>query len=330
LGLDVVDGAAETVEMACQATSRCVAALQTVGFLGEGKVVWFRDVAFLADTVVGRSETVKTCVENLAELITRGLPKGTVLVISSPKVDKRFAFYKACKTAGTIYEFVTAEKPWQAGNQLRERVCEMLSESGLKMEEDALETFLGRVGGDGRQVANELEKLALSVGKGATVGSLDVKELTSSSRSALAWDLADAFGRKNLDSALDVLRRLLFQKESPIGLVILLHNRIRELMVYREALDRGWLQERKGYRGINFEWAKLSPELETRFAQDFSKDPRATHPYRIGILAGQAKLFSQKDLRKCQQSVIDAHRKLISSRVPQPVILDLLLIRMLA
>ena len=329
LGLEVVDGAVETVETACQALSKCMEALQTVGFLGEGKAVWFRDVSFLSDTVVGKSDAVKPKVEMLAKIIEQGLPKGTVLVVSSPKVDKRYAFYKACKAAGKIHEFAMSEKPWQAAEQSRGRVCEMLRQTGLRMDEDALDVFLSRVGMDGRVVASELEKLAVFAGKAGVVKRRDVADLTSASRASLAWDIADAFGKKELGTALEVLRRLVFQKESPIGLIILLHGRIRDLLVFREALDRGWLRERKGYKGASFEWTTLPQEDEVRFSQQFNKDPRSTHPFRVGILAAQAKHFSQKDLRRCQEAVVAAHQKLVSSRVPQAIILELLLIRML-
>jgi len=329
LRLAVIDGAAETADAACQAVSRCLEALLTVGFLGGTKAVWFRDVSFLADTVVGRSETVKAAVERLAALVENGLPPGTILVVSSPKADKRFVFYKVCKAKGQIHEFALAEKPWQVENQTRERVLELLGEAGLGMEEDALDAFLARVGTDGRQIASELEKLAVFSGPGKPITVRDVIEVTSSSKSALAWDLADAFGNKKLGSALEVVRRLMFQRESPIGLVILLHSRIRELMLYREALDRGWLRERNGYRGSTFEWADLPPEAEAKFAGELSKDPRSTHPFRVGLLAGQAKLFSPRELRMCQKAVVDAHRKLVSSRVPPSVVLELLLIRIL-
>jgi hypothetical protein len=54
------------------------------------------------------------------------------------------------------------------------------------------------------------------------------------------------------------------------------------------------------------------------------------HPFRVGVLAGQAKFFSLRDLRRCQRVGVEAHRQMVSSRVPPPMVLELLLIRMLA
>ena len=329
LGLEVIDGAAETVEAAGQVMATCMEALETVGFMGGKKVVWLRDVSFLADNVVGRSETVKEGVARLEELVNRGLPRGTVFLVTAPKVDKRFAFFKVCKARAEIHEFAISEKAWQSEAQTKERVREILRETGLQMDEDALNVFLSRSGTDGRQMANEIEKLSLLVGKGKCVSVDDVRSLTSTSRSALAWDLADAFGKRELGGSLDVLRRLIFQKEQPIGLIILLQSRIRELMLYREALDKGWVWERQGSKGSGFGWSELPAEVDARFTQELNKDPRATHPFRVGVLAGQAKRFSQRELRRCQKAVVDAHREMVSSRVPPPIILELLLIRML-
>ncbi|MDD4872764.1 MAG: DNA polymerase III subunit delta [Kiritimatiellae bacterium] len=329
-GLEIIDGNADSVDAAVNAVDKCREALQTVGFMGGNKVVWFRDVNFLYDSVTGRSQFVKERVEGLAAFIKDGLPDGQKLVVTSPKVDKRYAFYKACKEAGDVHEFAVPDKAYMAEKQAMQTVFDCFKKAGLRIDEDVAHVFLVKVGTDTRQIVNEIEKLAVYLGNRKEVSANDIQAVVSSSREALAWDLADAFGKRDLKLAISVLRQLLFQKESAIGLIIALENRVRDLMIYREAIDNGWLVVRSGSRGSTAEWGDVPPDIEENFSQDFKTDPRSIHPFRVGIIADQARRFSQRELQKCRKAVLDAHEKLVSRNIPELTILEPLLVRMLS
>lgn len=329
--LEIIDGRADTVDGAVCAMAKCVEALQTVGLFGAEKAVWFRDVNFLSDTVVGKSESVKSRVGCLAEMIKKGLHRETAFVVTSPKVDKRGVFYKACKSAGEVHEYDVPDNSSQAQKQARQTLQGILARAGLRMSQDVAAEFIEKVGADTRRIVSEIEKLSSFIGERRNVRSDDVKAVTSSSREAMAWDLADAVGRRDLETALKVLRKLMFQKESAIFLITSLGGRIRDLMVYREALDKGWLSEREGYReSISLGWGKVPDKVDTVFSVEFEKDPRATHPYRVGILAEQARRFSLRELAGCQEAIVEAHERLVSSSLPDGMILELLLFKMLA
>jgi len=222
LGLEIVGGQAESVDAALQAMRRCEEALQTPGFLGGRKVVWFQDVSFLYDNVVGKAEDVKGRASQVAALLKAGLLPGVSFVVTAPKVDKRYAFFKAFKEAGEIHEFAIPEKSHAAEQQAADMLATLLADSGLKMPGAVRVAFLDRSGTDTRQLAGEVEKLAVYLGNRKEVALADVDAVTCPSRNALAWDLADAIGKRELGGALATLDRLLYQKESPIGLVMAL------------------------------------------------------------------------------------------------------------
>ena len=330
LGLEVIDGMADTVDGAVRALSECIEALQTVGLCGNRKAVWLRDVNFFTDNAIGVSEAVKSRVGDLTSALKAGLLPQHVLIVTSSRIDKRSAFYKTCKERGEVDEFSIPDKGYLAERQAAKRVGETLSRSGLRMKEGAFDAFLEKVGTDTRQIVNEIEKLDVFTGERKVIQLSDVETVTSSSRNALTWDLADAVGRRDLGRALEVLRQLMFQKESSIGLIIGLENRIRDLTVYREALDKGWLSMAERSRGSILKWEAVPAEVDCRFSEEFNRDPRTIHPYRAARLAEQANLFSMRQLSECRQLVMDAHVKLVSSSVPQLLTLELLLIRMLA
>lgn len=331
LGLEVVEGRSDSVSDAVAAVGRCREAVMTMGFFGGRKVTWFRDVNFLSDNVVGRSESVKESVGDLAALIKEGLPEGQILIVSAVKADKRYAFYKACKSAGEVHEFAIPDKAYLAERQAMEVLGGVLEQAGVQMSRDVKAAFLEKVGVDTRRIVSEIEKLAVYLGDRKRAEATDLEAVTSASRESLAWDLADAFGKRQLSRCLRILRQLLFQKESPIGLIIGLEGRIRDLIVYREALDKGWLREKKGYGGRpTLGWGDVPPEIDEMLSECFSKDPRGAHPFRIGLLAQQAANFSVPELEECRQAATAAHVELVSSAVPKSMVLELLLIRMLS
>ncbi|MDP6849139.1 MAG: DNA polymerase III subunit delta [Kiritimatiellia bacterium] len=331
LGLEIVDAKADTVDGASGKLDQAFESLQTPGFMGSDKVVWLRDAGFLADTVVGRSETVKTKVNELAALIKQGLLPGQHLVVTAPKVDKRYSFYKTCKQYGSIQEFSIPDRSYQADQQAAAFLRTVIPEKGLKMPRDVLLAFVERVGTDSRQLLGELDKLDLFLGDRREVKPEDIRAITCSSREAIVWDLTDAVGNRHLARSLEMIRQLSFQKQSPIGLVMMMGSRIRELMIYREAINRRWLVRRKNQSGKSaVAWGDVPPEAETMFKEWLTRDPRSTHPFRVGLLAKQANLFSAKELEHCHREIVAAHESLVSTAVPGPLVLELLIVRMLA
>lgn len=330
LNLETIDGAVDTVDAALEALGQCMQAIMTLGFLGSSKVVWFKNVAFLTDNRTGRSETVKTALGKLSAAIKAGLPDGTTLVVTAPAADKRYGFYRACKSAGEISEFAVSDKAYLNEREAGQRLRELAAKAGLRMDEDVRTAFMARVGTETRAIVSELEKLALYLGDGTEVTPDDIAAVTSSAREAIHWDLADAVGHRDLKRALTLLRQLLFQRQNPIALIGGLESRIRDLIVYREGLDKGWLRAGPDHRGgTKAAWGGVPPEVEVAFSEHFGRDPRSAHPFRIGILAGQAGHFSMRELRICLRAVTRAHEKLVSSSVPPAVLLELLLVAML-
>lgn len=325
LGLEIIDGRAETGEAAVSAINACVEALHTMGFLGQPKVVWLRDASFLSEAGVGRTQLVKESVEGLARELGAGLVPSQVLLVSAPKVDKRYALYKTCKKAGEIHEFAIPDRPHVAARQAAETARAAFAKAGLEITDDALQLFVERVGADTRLIVNEVGKLSVYLGEEKTAACEDVKTMVSIAREVPAWDLADAFGDKDLPRALSILRQLLFQREVPVRLIATIEGRIRDLMIYREALDRRWLVRQGGRTA----WADVPAEVADVFGNSLRNDPRKTHPYRAGILAGQAAGFSRRELARCQRAAAEAHEKLVSGSTPAEMVLEHLLIRCL-
>ena len=61
-----------------------------------------------------------------------------------------------------------------------------------------------------------------------------------------------------------------------------------------------------------------------------ARDPRKTHPYRVGILARQAQRFSALRLKQSYRAAAEAHRQLVTSSRDPGMVLEVLLVRTLS
>src|SRR5689334_19382608 len=94
-GLETIDGCADNVEQAASRIRSTIEALQTMPFFGGAKLVWLKNVNFLADSVMGRSATVQDALEELTETLNSGVAEGITFLLSAIDVDKRRSFFKS-------------------------------------------------------------------------------------------------------------------------------------------------------------------------------------------------------------------------------------------
>src|SRR5467141_1852737 len=93
-GLEIIDGVAENADQAAARIRSTIEALQTLPFFGSSKVVWLKNANFLGDDQKARSAAVQSALEELSELLDRGVGSEITFLISATEVDKRRGFYK--------------------------------------------------------------------------------------------------------------------------------------------------------------------------------------------------------------------------------------------
>ena len=325
-GLETIDAAAETVEGMVQAMDQCVQAFGTVSFIEDGgKVVWLRDARFLALNPDAQNRDVRSRVDLLARGLQSGALKNHTLIVTAPEIHDKSPLLKVGREKGRVEEFQAPRKSSEVKAQTRDRVARELSARDLRAEAGAVEEILNRVDGDGWQIESEVEKLALYMGGAGSVTSRDVRAVVSSSREAPVWELTGAAGQRKLADALIALGQLLEQKMTGVGIAMSLASCFRELLVYRVALDKGWLKASDRFGS----WGSLPPEIESLFVESFDRDPRKVPPYRVAMLAGQARLFTHRELIRCLDLIQAAHERLVTGGTPDRLVIEMLLVRML-
>jgi DNA polymerase-3 subunit delta len=328
LSLETVNGDVKTIDEAVTSLKTCIGALRTIGLFGGQKTVWLRDVSIFKDAVISKNEKVKELLGQLADDIKRGLQNGQNLIISAPGVDRRSVFYKTCEAAGAVEAYDLPEQDYKKKPVIRERAQALFAKVPCRINAGALDLFLEKVGTDTRQLVMEVEKLTLYIGDRKEITVEDVKAITSSSAEAIAWDFTDALGERRLDEALKILRQLIFQGEAPIGIMFAVESLYQNLMQYRAYIDQGWLRISGGYGANAVQWSN-DPDMDKLFAQ-LPSDPRETHWFRTSKLGQQAKNYSADELCRCQKRLLKTHEQLVSSGVPQELILEMLVIKLVS
>lgn len=327
LGLETVNGDCKTIDDAVTALKTCIGALRTVGLFGGQKTVWLRDVSIFKDTVISKNQAVKDLLGQLGEDIKKGLPDSQNLIISAPGVDRRSAFYKICLAAGSVDAFDLPEQDYKKKPMIRERAQALFAESACRLGPGALDLFLEKVGTDTRQLVMEAEKLTLYIGDRKEITVQDVKAITSSSADAVMWDFTDALGERRLNESLRVLRQLFFQGESPVGILFAIENLYQNLLQYRAYIDQSWLKVTNGYGASAVQWGS-DPAMEALFSS-LESDPRDIHWFRTAKLGQQALKYSAAELGRCQRRLLKTHEQIVSSGVPQDLLLEMLVIKLI-
>ncbi|MEI6969974.1 MAG: DNA polymerase III subunit delta [bacterium] len=329
LGLEIIEGRTVNADESMRCLRKCMEALQTMAFMGGGKVVWLRDADFFSVGSKARSADMQPLVDSLVALIGAGLQPGHKLLITMAKLDGRSALYKVCERCGEVLEFSTVEKPWEVGRQAEDVATKAFKKAGATVGRDTVQALVERAGYDTRQITNEVEKLMIYAGARREVTRADVLALVPAVRETAAWDFADTVMERDLSKASRVLRQLIFQKEAPIGLVAGLEKRVALLIVLRTALDRGWLKVQKRGSWADAIWKSADPAMEKALGCLGKDDPRTMKPFRVCKLAEQAERFAIAELVKARGLVGGAREQLVSSGIPGPLVLELLLIAIL-
>ena len=301
----------------CAILRNTLEALLTLPFMGGNKTVYLRGAPFfdpLAEP--GKFESVKAETARLVDRLKSGLPPGVSFVVLTDRVNKSTSFFKTFQSLGEVHAFDEPEKDRDAQADFVPRVEKMLEEKGLSMSPPVLHALLGRTGFHLRQVSAEIEKLSLYLGDRKTVELDDVQLMVAPVREGKFWEYADAFCKGSLSETLRTMDRLLGQGEEPVGLIVSLQNRLRDMIVLSDCLKRGWARISGGdYKQLS--WS-VPPEGEAVLAS-LASDPRTIMPpFPAALMAAQADRFPPARWFRWLHAAVDAQAAMTGGAAVAP------------
>lgn len=330
-GLEVIDACADNVDQAVARIRSAIEALQTLPFFGGGKLVWLKNANCLGDSVIGRSAAVQSALEDLAEILDAGLGADVTLLISATETDKRRSFYKTLAKRAEIQvidRLDSSRAGWE--EEATEIVRGRAKARGLQFDEEALDLFVLLTGGDTRQIENELEKIDLYIGNGKRerVSAEQVRELVPLSRAGVIFELGNALAACDLERALMLVKRLLDQGETAIGiLLVAILPTIRNLLLAKDLIERNRMARPHAPFSFISALNRLPAEATEHLPR---KKDGSINGYALGIAAQQAHRFETKKLIAGLEACLEANLRLVSSQLDHELVLTEIVVKLLA
>lgn len=311
LSKEVVDGRAGNFSEVEAVVQRFTGAVQTLSLFGERKVVWLKDVNFLADSPTGRAQGTLDLLEHLKDALAGLDPEAVTVLITAQPVDKRRSFYKWCQKHADFTSLATGKDAVATYTRMIEAVCR---ETGVSMTPDAIQLLIGKVNGNTRLIVEEARKLCtFAEGSGEPVSEQRVNELVPNFGDGDFFEAADAFFSLRLEWTLEALRRHFFTNTESRPLLASLQSRNRLLIQLRVLMDAGAI--RPGGRGI----AKAELEAAARsYGHHFGGQMEKSNlnvftqnPWYLGRLAETAARLPLRRLIAFQLAFADAFEGII-------------------
>ena len=327
-GLEVIDGAADNVDQAEARVRSAIEALQTLPFFGSTKVVWLKNVNFLGDDQKARSAAVQSALEELSQLVDGGFAPGIMLLISATDLDKRRSFYKTLLKRAEVQVFNRLDSSrggWE--EEALEIVQQRAKKGKLQFDDDALELFVLLTGGDTRQIDNELEKIDTFLGQDREVNAELVRELVPLSRAGVIFELGNALAARDLRLSLKLVRRLLDQGESAIGiLLVAIVPTIRNLLLAKDLMERYRLPRPHS----PFQFISAINRLPTEATDHLPrKKDGSINAYALGIASQQAGRFETIRLIQAMQACLEANVQLVTTQLDHELVLTEVVVKLL-
>jgi len=324
---EVVNGFAGNVGETAAAGNRFREAVQTVAMFGGRRLVWLKDVNFLADSVTGRAEGTLRAVEDLQGVLAAVNPAETLVLVSASPVDRRRSFPKWCEKQA---DFTLVGGDGEAGGDALAAVARAEAQGlGTRFEPGAVELLLAKVGANTRLLVEEVNKLAAYAGEGEAITEAHVAELTPNAAEGDFFESAEAFFSGDLRWTLAALGRHFFAGGDARPVISALQNRNRILLQVRALLDAG--EVRLGPRGLDG-----MPRAAAAFGRHFTGATEKSsfnlfsqNPWYVGKLAGGARLPSLRRLIDNQREFLHAFAEIIRRPDEQEAVLRDLAVRCL-
>lgn len=311
LAKEVIDGRAGNVAEVGDVINRFTSAVQTLSLFGDRKIVWLKNVSFMANSQTGNAQSTLDLLETLKSVLEALNPGQVGVLITACPVYKVRNFYKWCQKNADFTALTTSKDPVGSCIQIIQDECK---QAQVSITREAMLLMIEKLNGSTRMIVEETRKLATFIGKSEeSIDEQLVMELVPNFGDADFFEAVDAFYSLKLDWTLEALRRHFFTISEARPLLGSLQSRNRLLIQLRVLLDAGAI--RLGGRGI----AKSDLEVAARAHQEHFGDSEeksnlnvfTQNPWYLGKLAVTASKVSLKKLIEFQIAFANAFEGIV-------------------
>lgn len=199
-----------------------VQAANTLPFMSEKRLVIVKEADKLA---AEDTSQIAKYAENPSET--------TCLVLVAESVNKASRLYKAIEKNGEVAEYKLKESPlaW---------IKIQFAEKDKLVSDSLARYLLHMVGPDLLRLSVEIEKISLYHTGDRIIGPIEIEPVVTKSFENSVFDLAGSIGERDTAKAIEILRFLLQQKESPLAILNLIARHFRLILRSKIWVEQGY------------------------------------------------------------------------------------------
>ncbi|MFH1142534.1 MAG: DNA polymerase III subunit delta [Candidatus Uhrbacteria bacterium] len=271
-------------------------AVQSPPFLGDKRMVVVRDLC---------GSLKKDQIEDWQNGLSK-TSESTIVVLweeMDPKKLEKHVLYKGLSKQSEVHSYPF---PLLQGAELTRWVVARVTEMGARINQDALQSLVERVGSDLWQMQHELEKLVAYSGK--TIITIEmVEKLVRASFEDQIFQLVDAISHRNVDQAIRLLEEERWSGATDQYIFGMLARQVRILLGTRSVLD-------------------FNPNT----TKDLVAAELSLHPFVAQKAIGQAWSFETADLVRAHALLFEIDQATKKGRLGSELAVDLVVAEMLS
>lgn len=200
--------------------------------------------------------------------------KYVLLVFVEQDIEKS-DLYKIIEEYGIICNF-EKQKPMQIAKRIK-AICNAYK---VSIDDKTLMYLIEACGTNMQSLINEIRKLIEYSGENGTITIQDINNISIKQIDSVIFDLTDSLGKRDVNTAIEVLNNLEYKKEPLPKILITLYNHFKKLYIIR-----------------------IAEEYNKDIAESLNLKPNQM--FLINKYKSQASLFNTQELRNIMQQLID-------------------------
>ena len=191
----------------------------------------------------------------------------TTIVICENSIDKRTSEWKYLSKNAICVEF-----PKLNEKDATNYIIKTLGAYGINVSQDVAEYMAQSCTSDKLLLINEFKKITSYLDKGATLTKEHIDNICVKTLNAKVFDMLDLAVNKKHDMAINKLKELIEQKESAIGISIMLFKQIKQMYMIKLLELDGSIKNAQEVLGIHpFTYRKLSYAVKNYTLKELKK-----------------------------------------------------------
>ena len=114
------------------------------------------------------------------------------------------------------------------------------------------------------------------------------------------------------------------KQKSEIGMLYGLISKVRALLMLKEMIREGWVKATGDYNGFK---AQLERVPAAKLPSDKKYNPLSLNPYVLFKALGQVKNYSEAELVRAMDLLLQANQRLVSSALDERIVLQQTLVQ---